>query len=576
MRRSGHTAIILVMLGAIFLVPSVASAQSKHRATSKADRLRLTSHADTFRARGGADRIHAGAGNDRIWGDSGNDRLHGELGNDRLVGGSGRDQLIGGPGVDTLDARDGVRDQLIDGGPGQDTCLVDPADTTRIVGCERIIGAPLTTDLPRSSTDPGASLPVIPPVDPGLADPNVLPASRAMGRWTPTIHDTCPKALHERYFTIGTDHKRYPTWHPPTVINPETGTQCSFGHEHGKNPADSEIGEWVAEHLSAAEYRAKYPEHAGTPFGIANEALANYASDNPGTPLRDEDHVGHKIDFANNVKLLAADGSSLGVTCDYFFKLHQGSHSADALGNNVHELIYAMRCSDGAELLSTTLVRFGKANEFNRSCAPGEVANAATTHPYGSGAGERLIADRECIERDVLVGSGQSTSYWSIYENWRSQIELRRPDGSRLAYFDPDFAIFNPARYGYADQPLKVGRMVDACWEQEANGDRANREPCDLATGGGTNEPFEYTDPRSPFNGARREFFLGETEIENVDGPQRWYTDPYGENATTNAGPGLLCQIVSPGSNSARPKLQRRLFGRGSDYGYANGVHAPN
>ena len=74
---------------------------------------------------GGSDRVIGGAGNDRIYGGAGTDRLVGETGNDVLVGGPGRDGLLGGAGSDTLNARDRLRDGILNGGRGRDAARVD-------------------------------------------------------------------------------------------------------------------------------------------------------------------------------------------------------------------------------------------------------------------------------------------------------------------------------------------------------------------------------------------------------------------------------------------------------------------
>jgi len=84
----------------------------------------------------GADTIMGTARADVIAGRGGNDGIYGRGGQDRLRGGSGRDQLWGGRGADRLNAVDGGRDRLINGGRGNDFCRVDPADEARAQGCE--------------------------------------------------------------------------------------------------------------------------------------------------------------------------------------------------------------------------------------------------------------------------------------------------------------------------------------------------------------------------------------------------------------------------------------------------------
>ena len=399
------------------------------------------------------------------------------------------------------------------------------------------------------------------------------PASHALGLWTPTAFDTCPAALHDSYSVVGPDGKRYPTWHPPRVIDPATGDRCSFGHEHGRNPARSDLREWIARHLAGAGRR-----QAGIPFGIANEALDAYAAANPGTPERHEDHVGHKIEWQNDVELERSSGGGqthIGVTCDLLTKLHQGSHSTDALGNNVHELLYAVRCDDGTRLLATKLVTFGEPNEFVRACDKETVVGAGTSYAYPAGTGVRFIPDRACIENHVLVGSGQYSQFSrGLYEDWLSANYLRTAEGEEIAYFDPHFAVFNPSRYGY--EGGAIGRVIDVCWEETPGGDAARGGACGDATGQGTIEtPLPFDSPASPFNGAHREVYFNQTTVRNEGGPKRWWTDPYGGNASTQPFPGAVCQLVSATDNSSWPTLESQAFGADRPYG-GRGVHAPN
>jgi len=403
--------------------------------------------------------------------------------------------------------------------------------------------------------------------------PDAVPASGAVGRWAPTAHDTCSAELHESFAVVGPDGKRYPTWHPPVVLDPATGETCTFGHEHGADPRGSDLYRWVVKHFTHKRFKS----FAGLPFGLVNEALDVYAAQpgNEGTPTRAEDNVGHKVDFANDVQLLAADGRTpLGVECDFLFKLHQGSHSADATRNNVHELIYAAKCSDGTKIISSTLSAFGAPNEFNSSCAPGGTVASSGAPEYPTGGGSRSIPDRRCVDTWVLVPPSQGSSLWALYENWRSQNALRAADGSAIAFFDPDFAVFNPARFSdiTGADPAGIGRTLELAWVE--SGHPANRYPWTEVT---ALEPFPYSDPRSPFDGAQREFSIGQTRVANPGGPRYWFTDAYGEQGATAPFAGSVRQYVGPIDNSHRPALERQLFGRGHDHGgYGSGVHAPN
>src|SRR2546429_279704 len=166
------------------------------------------------------------------------------------------------------------------------------------------------------------------------------------GIWRPGRRDDCTADIHNRYSVVGPDRKLYPTWHPP--VDPVTG--CSFGHDHGRDPRGS----------------ALYAEVGPIPFGYANEQLDVYDPANP----RHEDHFGHKIEWENDVPMRfrsAAAGSLFEIRCDVLAKLHQGTHSKDAFTNNLHELAYHLRCSDGTQLHITLLAAIGDPGQFDRS-----------------------------------------------------------------------------------------------------------------------------------------------------------------------------------------------------------------
>ena len=112
--------------------------------------------------------------------------------------------------------------------------------------------------------------------------------SRAYSIWEPTGPDTCTREIHDSYSIVGPDGLRYPTWHPPV----DPGTGCTFGHEHGRDPRGSDL----------------YGEVGAIPFGYANQQL------DLGTfgASRHEDHVGHKVEWENDVEMRIGDGGGNG------------------------------------------------------------------------------------------------------------------------------------------------------------------------------------------------------------------------------------------------------------------------
>lgn len=116
---------------------------------------------DTADGAAKSDRIAGGPGNDTLDGDNFpspfGDFLTGGAGDDTFTGGQGTDVIVGGSGNDTVDNGTGTVNQGADrvaagsgddtineasdgsidtvrGGPGEDTCILDPADRAR--SCE--------------------------------------------------------------------------------------------------------------------------------------------------------------------------------------------------------------------------------------------------------------------------------------------------------------------------------------------------------------------------------------------------------------------------------------------------------
>ena len=135
-------------------------------------------------------------------------------------------------------------------------------------------------------------------------------------------------------------------------------------------------------------------------------------------------------------------------------------HEAGAPALSRARLLYASRCSDGTELVSSTLSRFGTAGEFTRSCDPA-VTVASTDNGYPDGPGARSIPDRACAERDVLVAPGRSTSPFALYETWSSQNALTTEAGQPLVDYpgNPAGAAVE-ARTTVELEPVRMGSEV--------------------------------------------------------------------------------------------------------------------
>ena len=387
----------------------------------------------------------------------------------------------------------------------------------------------------------------------GTDTPPTGEPSVAYLRWTPGAGDTCTIDQHNQYVTVGPDGKLYPTWHPP-----EGPGGCSFGHEHGREPRGSDL----------------YGEVGDLPLGYANEQLDIFDPNGK----RHEDHVGHKIEWENDVPmhLEGVADDVLDLRCDILVKLHQGTHSKDAFTNNVHEMIYHLKCTDGTEVHLTQMLAIGRPGEFTRTCDGARiVVGPASPANSPEGGGQRVIPARSCVNQHILVPQGSNSSFGSgLHESWQTHIQIKTAEGHRVASMDPYFQVNLPSRFHDPALADLTGKAIGLCYEVEANGDMARHSLCNTATNNGTLLDLVQTDPRSPFNGVKRFVDINGIRVDNANGPEIWYTDPFGRNARTTPFPGSIRQSISRTNNSAVPFHGPRL-GEGRNYGGAM-VHAPN
>jgi hypothetical protein len=387
----------------------------------------------------------------------------------------------------------------------------------------------------------------------GFGDREAIGDSRAFTAWVPGANDTCTPEVHSRYVAVGPDGLRYPTWHPPT----DPGTGCTFGHEHGRDPRGSDLFSMVGP----------------LPFGYANQQLEIFDPLN----VRNEDHVGHKVEWENDIQLDFNDGGTvLQVTCDVLAKLHQGTHSKDAFTNNLHELIYHIRCSDRTEMHVTLLTAIGEAGEFTASC-DGRTVQVGAPTPINSpdGGGQRRIPDRICVETHMLVPAGsRSNTSQALHESWETSSAVRTANGHTVASFDPYFQVEFPSRFHDPSKADLTGRPIDVCYEVTATGEQARGGECERSTGNGTVTGITFNDPRSPFRGDDHFMDVNGNRVSNQDGPEVWYSDPFGRRASTSSFPGSIRQWVARVDNTGR-EGHGPVIGRNRVYTGA-GVHAPN
>jgi len=347
----------------------------------------------------------------------------------------------------------------------------------------------------------------------------------------------CDRATHDRYWTRGADGRSHPSWHPPT-----DPSGCAFAHEHGHDPRTS----------------ANYAFAGGVPFGVAHGDHAH--------GHRHEDHVGHKVVVRDGYELVAGNpqnGSApdtevivrTGVRCDWLSKIHQGSWSRDALGNNAHEYFLNLRCTDGVRLRLKQLLTFGPPERVTDQCSTGSDERFDPGVGASGGVSVRDANDgkREfsCID-DALYRSPES----ALVELWKGDGIIRLPGNGEIR-FSPYYAVLNPSRFMDHRWREQRGRTpadaytpsLDLCfagtpaWRGVAP-PFCRTLPADFAT---LSSAKRQADPRSPMNGALRVVHPKElivvADTEPGDGADlRFCTDRLGRDARA-LGAGGLCGV---------------------------------
>ncbi len=123
----GFGLLALVLCATLALAP--AADAKKIKGTGGNDQIAGTKKKDTIKAKGGDDRVNGRKGNDKIKGAKGADTLKGGKGKDSIAGGADNDQLL---------AVDGSKDRKINGGSGDDTCVIDQVDLGVVSACETL------------------------------------------------------------------------------------------------------------------------------------------------------------------------------------------------------------------------------------------------------------------------------------------------------------------------------------------------------------------------------------------------------------------------------------------------------
>jgi hypothetical protein len=418
-------------------------------------------------------------------------------------------------------------------------------------------------------------------------DPGLYSRAFANFNWKPYVRptdgkllDSAPLWLHNTYWAFGPDNKVYPTWHPPTYTN-SRGEVFTFGHEHGRNPADSKL----------------YGVTGPLPFGYVNEQLEPGNAGNQ----RNEDHVGHKIEFKNDVRVgLPSDDISnfvggSGPKCSIMTKLHQGTHSPDAFTNNLHEIFYYMKCENGVELRWQSFHAFGPAGVVGRICnneatSASFVPPTSPTTPNGSSRG---VPDRRCLDvlrAKVQQGGDASAEYYANYredwptgfthalhrdgtgkywDNWGQQGAERNPPLQYEVSAGTYFLVDKPSRFFDDTKPNNLGRRLDMCFDQSL---QITHPDCQIVR----QKNATWDSPDSTFKGTFRTVHFDWVRLENRLNQNLIYANPMGtvtRPALDAAGGVTLRQWVK---GLASKELAMYYFGQRGENFDDTGVHAPN
>lgn len=510
------------------------------------------------------------------------------------------------------------------------------------------------------------------------------------------LYDKCTDGTdvslaHKQYYVIAYDGKKYPTWHPPVVTNPipknpsNPGT-CTFGHEHGSDPQKYLYWNEIVQHfgkdqnadgtitpmvINVSTGAITPGDRAGIPFGIANEHMELYYNQGGVDSIfvRHEDHVGHKIEFVNKetdinttidgnvtastnemTQLAGTNGLNVpyynsagdqtyqptGVVCTHLHKFHQGTHSGDAIRNNLHEVIFHSTCQSvdvnginapayypNNTVLLTGMMAFGNpgeylrfcfADRFTKVCPDGKNADGSCVindpllskmpNAINSTALGRNMVDKYCLQNFSSLNPGQE--HFGPYEIWEGDLAIFKGDtltnSSTIAEHGRQWDVLDPVRFvdvGYV-HPDTVNRP----WQKDY---QFNSENC---AAGGAFDGIKYISgcysrtsntawdsPNSGFKGLKRTTYFGRNHVNNQGGSLYWWTNPLGGNAIagTNTIPttfqsGLKQRIstVAADIQKVQSRIQQyynntslflndralqRDFNRNNG---ANTIHAPN
>ncbi len=258
-----------------------------------------------------------------------------------------------------------------------------PTPTVRATATATATASPITTPTTAPSGTPVMTM---------TGMPSSVPQSGGSGGGTSAIYGavsadllgTCSSTVHDRYVVRGPDGMLYRTWHPQTVpvdANNPNGAKCTFAHEHGANPATSNI------------YRGPVP--------------FDYV---PRIAGMDEPHGGFKC-FVQNRGMTNDEGGS--ALHDSYFCFHMGTGGAGRFTTRFHSFDFHILTSGGARMDLVGLA---------------DVGNVGT------------ICNSPREERTVM---GLGCKVDSAYEIWQSTFNVSN-QGNSVATAIAISAVFDP------------------------------------------------------------------------------------------------------------------------------------
>jgi hypothetical protein len=400
----------------------------------------------------------------------------------------------------------------------------------------------------------------------GSDDLDKRPASLSMGRWSPATDTTrfpneCAKDVHDSYFVVGPDGKKYPTWHPPR--DPASG--CWFGHEHGDNPAGSALWSelkrhfaWDANGNGTIDEAEATSARSGIPFGYAAEVGGD-----PAAILHDS----YKIAFIDGVaRQRAVSGSTqdAALRCNQLLAFAHDTQTSAAVGQALHPLTYAIDCTptDGAsyasKLILSVMADYGSTQAI---AAQGSEAAAARRLPEATAQ----------VYPSAFVALGATSDLpTALAERWDTIIAIRTSGGTELARANPGLENRNPSRYllgsgsgaaaqasiGLCYSGLNAAGALVSDPSQSASIVRQVRgsatECARLSpTGPATTlaNRVRADDREAQFKGCSRSVIWRDQTVRNSTGPTTWYSNASGADARSSAFTGGLRQYIARGSS---------------------------